>query len=77
MDYSGIYHAPGCVIFAESCVVTAKAFPVNAAALKMAGQYPGTGMNIQAGLFKQFILVFNDAQFFSSGICTELICIIP
>ncbi len=68
MDYSGIYHAPGCVIFAESCVVTAKAFPVNAAALKMAGQYPGTGMNIQAGLFKQLILVFMSPSFFSFGI---------
>lgn len=64
VDFSGIYHAPGCVIFAETGVIAAQAFPVNAAALKMAGQYPGPGLNIQAGIIKQVIFVFNYSKLF-------------
>ncbi|GLG78044.1 hypothetical protein SGP16026_11670 [Shigella flexneri] len=64
VDLAGIYHAPDCVIFVESGVVAAKTFPVNSASLKMAGQYPGSSLNIQAGISKQFILVFYNAKLF-------------
>ena len=30
----------------------------------MAGQYPGPGLNIQAGIIKQVIFVFNDSKLF-------------
>ena len=67
VNLPGVFHPAVSVTFTEAGVITAEAFPVYAASLKMPGEDPCSGLNIQADIIQQIFLTPDNAHFFQPG----------